>query len=289
MQEQTVIVHESVAGSTPFVVSSPHSGRNYPAQFVSQSKLNAHDLRRSEDAFVDELVIGATAHGAPVVTALFPRAYVDVNRDARELDPAMFDAPLPENVVHASPRVACGLGVIPRIVSEQHAIYRGKLTLADAVERINSCYVPYHRTIGELMRRQHELHGHAVLIDCHSMPSRSWGNKPWPDFILGDRFGASCSPDLAIMATEILRGLGYKVAKNKPYAGGYITERYGKPASGFHALQIEINRALYIDEARLEKHRGFELLRRDLEQFFARLVGAGESLIAQGRRPEAAE
>ena len=271
MQEPLINERPASGDRGAFVVSSPHSGRSYSEDFIRLSRLSALDLRRSEDAFVDELFSAAPSLGAPMISALFPRAYVDVNRDVRELDPSMFEAPLLEHLVRTSPRVASGLGVIPRIVSEHHVIYGKKLPISEAVERINRCYQPFHQRLTALLMEARASLGHAVLIDCHSMPSRSWASRNWPDIILGDRYGASCNRELTAEAAHILTDLGYKVALNKPYAGGYITERYGQPDNGYHALQVEVNRALYLNEATLEKKYEFDTIKVDMSSFLTSL------------------
>lgn len=288
MQEPMIELCCATGDERGFVISSPHSGRHYPDAFIKQSKLSALDLRRSEDAFVDELFADAPSLGAPLLKAHFPRAYVDVNRDVRELDPSMFDAPLPQDLVRTSPRVASGLGMIPRIVSEHHIIYDKKLPISEAIERINRCYQPFHHELTNLLVDRKEKLGHAILIDCHSMPSRSWANRNWPDIILGDRYGAACHSDIVAAAGRILSGLGYKVALNKPYAGGYITERYGRPQEGYHALQIEVNRALYLNEATVEKKREFETIKADMTSFLTALMAIEDDIFLPCHK-EAAE
>ncbi|MDQ4060032.1 MAG: N-formylglutamate amidohydrolase [Pseudomonadota bacterium] len=260
--------------AAPFVFNSPHSGRTYPKHFLAASRLDALTLRRSEDAFVDELFMGVTALGVPLMRAHFPRAYLDVNREPYELDPRMFAEPLPSYANTRSLRVAGGLGTIARIVAEAEEIYKAPLPLAEALSRIETLYKPYHGALKDLIGRVRDSYGVCVLVDCHSMPSARRAGEPGlrPDFVLGDRYGASCATRLVDAAQETLRGLGYRVSRNKPYAGGYITERYGTPAIGIHTLQIEINRALYMDEERCEKSRSFERLKRDLTRLAERLM-----------------
>jgi N-formylglutamate amidohydrolase len=259
------------------VFNSPHSGRSYPESFIAASRLDRMSLRRSEDCYVDEWLDGVARFGCPLVKANFPRAYLDVNREAYELDPLMFAEPLPGYVNTTSPRVAGGLGTIPRIVSETEEIYRHPLTFAEADARIRSLYVPYHRALDRLLDDARGRFGAALLIDCHSMPSTAAGSSVGeatfrPDVVLGDRHGASCWPALTEFVETLLEARGYRVARNKPYAGGYITQAYGHPAAGFHALQLEVNRALYVDEAVLAKHAGFERLREDVAQLAGALV-----------------
>lgn len=260
----------------PLVFNSPHSGRIYPNAFLAASRLDSLTLRRSEDAYVEELFAFVAALGAPLLYAHFPRAYLDVNREPYELDPILFPDGLPHYANTQSVRVVGGLGTIARIVSESDEIYREPLSVGAALERINRLYTPYHETLQTLLREAQRAFGLAVLIDCHSMPSNPITDQAGgrPDFVLGDRFGSSCSAELTRLATEELKALGYAVALNKPYAGGYITEHYGRPHKGQHALQIEINRALYMDETSFEKSEGFEQLRRDLEAM-ARALAAG--------------
>jgi N-formylglutamate amidohydrolase len=251
--------------TVPVVYASPHSGNIYPPDFVAQARLDITNLRRSEDAFIDELFAAAPRLGAPLLKALFPRAYVDPNREPFELDPAMFADSLPPFVNTRSPRVSAGLGTIARVVASGAEIYRAKLSFAEARARIDALYRPYHARLAELVDATAAQFGHAVLIDCHSMPSvggpmdRDPGRRR-VDFVLGDCFGASCAPALTAGVERYLRDLGYAVARNDPYAGGFTTRHYGRPGDGRHALQIEINRALYMDEARIERGAGFQVL-----------------------------
>jgi N-formylglutamate amidohydrolase len=252
--------------TVPFVFNSPHSGRYYPREFLAATCLDKSAIRRSEDMLVDRLFAPVVALGAPLMSATYPRAYLDVNREPYELDPKMFSGRLPPYANVRSLRVAGGLGTIPRVVSDAANIYREPLEVEEGLARIERIYRPYHDTLRRLLAQTHVGFGVAVLIDCHSMPSNVRGGpaRMRPDFVLGDRFGTSCMPELTDCAAEVLQGLGYTVCRNKPYAGGFITEHYGRPARGLHALQIEINRALYMDEFRLEPHRGFERLSEDM-------------------------
>ena len=241
------------------VLNSPHSGRFYPPEFLAASCLDERAIRRSEDTFVDDLFTPAAALGAPLLKANFPRAWLDVNREPYELDPKMFDGCLPTFANIRSVRVAGGLGTIARIVSESEEIYARPLTVDEALARIDNVYKPYHRSLRQLVAGTHVAFGFAVLIDCHSMPSAVRGNQGRlrPDIVLGDRYGTSCSGALIDGASRILSGLGYSVSRNKPYAGGFITEHYGQPGRGLHAMQIEVNRGLYMDERSLEQTPGF--------------------------------
>jgi N-formylglutamate amidohydrolase len=266
--------------ATPLVFASPHSGRCYPPDMMAASALDAAEIRRSEDAFVDRLIAGAVEHGASVLQAGYARAYVDVNREPYELDPSMFEDELPEFARGRSPRVAAGLGSIARIVAEGQEIYARKLTFAEARRRIETVHAPYHATLERMVAEAVRRFGFAVLIDWHSMPSaaaRTFGQSGDPrsagncDVVLGDRFGTACSGAITSAVESELEAMGYRVTRNAPYAGGYTTETYGRPVRHRHALQIEINRALYLDEASLKPHLGFERLRADLQRVFAAL------------------
>src|SRR6185295_20351997 len=244
-----------VRQTVPFVFASPHSGRRYPASLLEHSRLDATTLRRSEDAFVDELFANAVNLGAPLLSAHFPRAFLDVNRSMAELDAGMFDSPLAVPVdTPSSPRVVAGLGVIPRIVRDGAEIYHGKLDSGEADARLSRLYKPYHQALADLMEETRILFGVAVLIDCHSMPSA----LSVPDIVLGDRYGASAGPQLTARAEAAFAREGFSVTRNTPYAGGHTTTLYGRVADGCHALQIEINRALYLDEDRIAKKMAFD-------------------------------
>jgi N-formylglutamate amidohydrolase len=237
---------------------------------------------------VDRLFAPVVKLGAPLMSAVYPRAYLDVNREPYELDPKMFAGRLPAYANVRSLRVAGGLGTIPRVVSDAANIYKGPLPVEAGLARIERIYRPYHDTLRRLLAQTHVHFGVAILIDCHSMPSNIRGGpaRVRPDFVLGDRFGGSCMPELTDCCAATLQRLGYTVCRNKPYAGGFITEHYGRPSRGLHALQIEVNRGLYMDEYRLEPHRGFERLSSDL----AALAGSLLALVdtTEGAR-EAAE
>ncbi len=241
------------------VFSSPHSGAEYPASFLAASRLTPLQLRSSEDAFVDLLFASAPAHGAPLLAARIPRACLDLNRAPGDLDPALIAGASRRGV---NPRVAAGLGVIPRVVADGLQIREGKLQMAEAQRRINTWWRPYHERLAGLTAESRALFGEAILFDCHSMPREALGSTSAfhggrPDVILGDRFGASCGRWLVEAATEIFENAGFTVARNAPFAGGYITQAYGAPRHGVHALQIEIDRGLYMDEARIEPLPGF--------------------------------
>ncbi len=259
---------------SPFVFCSPHSGRVYPKAFLASSRLDAQALRKSEDCFVDELFSGVAGFGAPLISARFPRAYIDVNREPYELDPDLFTEPLPPFANTQSVRVVGGLGTIARIVADSEEIYRDPLTVAAALERIDRLYKPFHTSLAGLLENARRRFGFAILIDCHSMPSSSAGqpNAARPDFVLGDRFGVSCDGKLTRYLKERLTASGFAVQINRPYAGGFITEHYGRPARGFHALQIEVNRALYMDEAAYERSKTFAALQVQLSNIMGRLI-----------------
>ena len=269
----------------PVVAAVPHAGRDYPAAFRASSRLDPVRIRRSEDAFVDELFGGLPALGIAMLRARFPRAWLDVNREPYELDPRMFDGPLPSHANTRSVRVAGGLGTVPRLVAEGQDIYRSRLPVREGLERIERVYKPYHEALRHLMTATHGAHGLAVLLDCHSMPSAMReGENGRPDVVVGDRFGTAASRRISEAAVAALRARGFAVARNKPYAGGFTTEHYGRPARGLHVLQIELNRALYMNETSHERGPGFAALRAELtafvEDFLARTTLGGGALMA---------
>ena len=239
----------------PVMFNSPHSGSVYPRAFLTASRLDMATLRRSEDSFVDELALGVVGRGYPLMRAHFPRCYVDVNREPYELDPRMFEGRLPSFANTRSMRVAGGLGTVARVVGDAQEIYGQRIPVDDAIRRIEGLYKPYHRALRRLFTRVHRDFGAAVLIDCHSMPSTAGAKdeRPRADVVLGDRYGTSCVAAVAETVEATLRAQGYSVSRNKPYAGGFITEHYGNPAAGLHAIQLELNRALYMDERRFER------------------------------------
>lgn len=270
---------EPASQTIPFVFSSPHSGRIYPPDFIAQSRLQGIAIRRSEDHYVDELFSAASSLGAPLLFANFPRAYIDVNREPYELDPRMFDGALPSYANINSLRVAGGLGTIPRIVAENMEIYARRVPVQDALNRIDTIYKPYHAALRRLIARTHVKFGFGVLVDCHSMPGniRIAGSNARPEFILGDRYGTSASAELSRAAMQILEELGFNAVRNKPYAGGFITEHYGRPSRGLHALQIEVNRSLYVDETTLEKRPDFDQIAAAITLFMKRMAEHVES------------
>jgi N-formylglutamate amidohydrolase len=249
----------------PIIFNSPHSGSLYPDDFLTASRIDLPTLRRSEDSFMDELIAGLSALGFPTIRVNFPRSYVDVNREPYELDPRMFTGRLPSFANTRSMRVAGGLGTIPRVVGDGQEIYRERLSVEDALSRIETLYKPYHRALRRLINRVHQSFGTVVVVDCHSMPSIgvSRDEPRRPDVVIGDRYGTSCAPLLPEMVEATMSRLGYSVGRNKPYAGGFITEHYGNPASGLHAIQLELNRAIYMDERRREKAPRFAQVAAD--------------------------
>ena len=269
--------------TAPLVFASPHSGRNYSPEFQRAARLDPAGLRRSEDSFVDDLFGLAPLHGAPLIAATFPRAYCDPNREAWELDPAMFDDALPPWVNTTSARVGAGLGTIARVVASGEAIYRGKLRFSDAADRIQTCWEPYHLALSSLIDATRQEFGACLLIDCHSMPGQNAaarGVGDGPDFVLGDAHGTTCSSRVVRRVEALLTGFGYQVRRNDPYAGGYVTRHYGRPRENVHALQIEVARRLYMDEARFERAGAFDAVRQHLGELAADLASSAAELLA---------
>jgi N-formylglutamate deformylase len=258
-------VVEPATWRAPIIFNSPHSGSVYPAEFLTASRIDVVALRRSEDSFMDELIAGLSDQGFPVVRVHFPRSYVDVNREPYELDPRMFTGRLPSFANTRSMRVAGGLGTIPRVVGDGQEIYRERLNVEDALSRIETLYKPYHRALRRLINKAHQAFGTVIVVDCHSMPSIgiSRDEPRRPDMVIGDRYGTSCAGVLADVVEQTFGALGYSLGRNKPYAGGFITEHYGNPASGLHAIQIELNRAIYMDERRRERTARFNQIAAD--------------------------
>ncbi|HZL60317.1 MAG TPA: N-formylglutamate amidohydrolase [Stellaceae bacterium] len=259
--------------AVPLVLASPHSGKDYTAEFLASSRLDPLTLRRSEDSYVDEIFGAAPERGAPLLRACFPRAFVDANREPFELDPAMFEDLLPNFVNSHSPRVRVGLGTIARVVASGEEIYARKLRFSEAAQRIERLYRPYHRTLKQLLAATQEKFGFVLLLDCHSMPSASGdkGGRERADFVLGDCHGTACHPVVTETVQQALAHRGYSVALNAPYAGGFTTAHYGKPAAGSHCLQIEINRSLYMDERSFERKPLLVRLIEDMGEVVAAL------------------
>lgn len=274
---QVLTVLEPVERTVPLVFSSPHSGREYAPDFIAASRLDPHSLRRSEDSFVDELFASVVRLGAPLLCARFPRAFCDPNREPYELDPSMFSGPLPPAANTRSPRVAAGLGTIAKVVASGAEIYAAKLPVSEIERRVANFYRPYHRRLAALVDESRLRFGWSLLVDCHSMPAiggpmdRDVGLSR-VDVVLGDCYGAACAPLITQMAEDAFRKRGYRVVRNTPYAGGYTTRHYGQPRHGSHALQIELNRALYMDEARHAKLPAFGQVAADLDGVAAELA-----------------
>ncbi len=267
--------------TAPVIFASPHSGRDYPVEFVAQSRLDVVELRRSEDAYMDEVFAAAPDYGAPLLCARFPRAYVDANREAFELDPDMFADELPDYVNTSSPRIAAGLGTIARIVTDGEDIYGGPLRFEDAQRRIEALYRPYHEALERLVESTKERFGGCLLVDCHSMPSNAGSKKNGrqADVVLGDCFGTASAPAITATAHRALEDMGFGVMRNKPYAGGFTTRHYGRPKDGVHVLQVEINRALYMDEKSVRRGAGLPELTRRIGGLIRALVGIDPKIL----------
>jgi N-formylglutamate amidohydrolase len=256
---------EPARWQAPIIFNSPHSGSAYPPEFLDASRVDLCSLRRSEDSFMDAMIEGLSDEGFAVVRVNFPRSYVDVNREPYELDPRMFTGRLPSFANTRSMRVAGGLGTIPRVVGDGQEIYRERLSVEEGLSRIEALYKPYHRALRRLIGKVHESFGTVIVVDCHSMPSVgiSRDEPKRPDVVIGDRYGTSCASQLPNVIEDSLAAMGYTVGRNKPYAGGFITEHYGNPASGLHTVQIELNRAVYMDERRRERSERFDQVAAD--------------------------
>ena len=280
--ERAIETIEPARLAAPLIFSSPHSGSIYPERFLKASRLDPLTLRRSEDAYIDELFLPCVALGAPLLRALFPRAYLDVNREPYELDPQVFEGRLPDFANTRSLRVAVGLGTIPRVVGDYQPIYKQPLSIAEGLGRIEWLYRPYHEQLRVLVDRALQRFGRAVLIDCHSMPSNA-ADVAGLDVVLGDRYGASAAPGVVEILETGLRAAGYRVRRNKPFAGGFITETFGAPSRGVDAVQIEIARSLYLDERRLAKTEAWSTVRGNLfnaVRSLARELGGDHSRLA---------
>ena len=266
--------------TVPLVFASAHSGRDYSAEFIAGARLDALTLRRSEDGFVDELFAAAPSLGAPLLAANFPRVFCDANREPWELDPDMFVEQLPPWVNTSSARVSAGLGTIARVVASGEAIYRRKLRFAEAERRIHLYWEPFHTALRDLVEATRRQFGVCLLVDCHSMPGNCSAPNPPADFVLGDAHGMACAPLVMRRAEQALAAQGYRVCYNDPYAGGYITRHYGKPREGMHAMQIEVCRPLYMDEARMTKLPAFAAMQNNITALVVALAGLGPALAA---------
>src|SRR5437773_2938723 len=287
--EAALDIRQPPVRAVPLVLASPHSGADYPRDLLAASRLDPLTLRRSEDSFVDALFGAAPELGAPLLAARFPRAYLDVNREAWELDPAMFADPLPAFVNARSPRVRMGLGTIARIVASGEEIYGRKLRFAEARQRVDALYHPYHHALRRLVDETEANFGGYLLLDCHSMPSAAGaaGGQDGADIVLGDCYGASCAPRIVEAARAFLAQRNFAVVLNAPYAGGFTTVHYGNPRRGCHALQIEINRSLYMDERRYRKKPGFDRLAAEMTGLIAHLGQVMLEGLATPLRPAA--
>jgi len=272
-------VHHPETRASCVVFASPHSGRDYSWGFLRRTVLDEHAIRSSEDAYVDRLFDCAPDFGAPLLRAGAPRAYVDLNRSSEELDPALV-----EGVRKAghNPRISSGLGVIPRVVANGRAIYRGKIPMEEARRRIDLYWRPYHDELTRLMHQAHALHGRAVLIDCHSMPheavdgiARAGARRP--EIVLGDRFGSSASADVVERVEAAFAAAGLRVVRNAPFAGAYITQHYGRPSRGHHAVQVEIDRSIYMNEQLIRPNANFHAFRKLLREVVAEIATMGRA------------
>ncbi|WP_323784485.1 N-formylglutamate amidohydrolase [Thalassovita sp.] len=270
--------------NTSVVFASPHSGRDYPASFLRRTVLNQHSIRSSEDAFVDKLFDCAPRFGAPLLLAGAPRAFIDLNRSADELDPALIEGV--RGVGH-NPRIASGLGIIPRVVANGRAIYSGKIPREEADRRINTYWVPYHTALQKLLSDSYARFGEAILIDCHSMPHEAVDNVersgvPRPDIVLGDRFGAAAGSEIVEQIETVFLEAGLRVSRNTPFAGAYTTQHYGRPSRRQHVIQIEIDRSLYMNEQMIRPNNNFNAFRSLLREVVARItdIGARETKLA---------
>jgi len=283
-ETEAYVLTRPAARACPVIFASPHSGRDYPAEFLTQAVLDRQTIRSSEDAFVDELFGMAPGMGAPLLAARVPRAYLDLNRAADELDPVVIEglARVPHN-----PRISSGLGVIPRVVAGGRAIYCGKLPLAEAEDRLRRFWHPYHQALSALVEETRTAFGQAVLIDCHSMPheaieAHTRPGQPRPEVVLGDRYGATAGREVMERVEAAFSAAGLRVGRNAPFAGAYVAQAYGRPSRGVHVVQVEIDRALYMDEVRVEPLAGFGAFRDLMAGVVAEIVrgAAGEARLA---------
>ncbi len=277
MSKQPYVLKEPAIRSTNVIFASPHSGRDYPWAFLRRSVLDERAIRSSEDAFVDLLFADAPDFGAPLLAANAPRAYIDLNRSCEELDPALIED------VHKTthnPRVTSGLGVIPRVVANGRSIYRGKLSLDEARERLRDHWRPYHDRLQSLLDETRAEFGEAILIDCHSMPheaidSIGTSGVPHPQIVLGDRFGAAASAEIVERVEAAFAAAGLRVARNAPFAGAYTAQHYGRPSRGQHVIQVEIDRSLYMNERLIRPSGNFQAMRAQMRTVIAEIADIG--------------
>lgn len=279
LRAQPLLLLQPERQTSALIFTSPHSGRLYPAAFARQTRLDPLTLRKSEDAFVDELFDCVAGFGSPFLAARFPRAFIDVNRAPGEIDGSMFEGPIACWVGPRTPRVAAGLGVIPRIVRDGVEIYGARLPGREVLFRFENFYRPYHAMLTRLIEQTRELFGVAIIVDCHSMPPPAKGTE----IVIGDCYGESALPGVIAQAHATLTSLGFSVARNAPYAGGYTTKLYGKPESGVHALQIEVSRTLYLNETTLEKSPDFTPAKDRLRQFARALTAKSWADLGRGQ------
>lgn len=274
MHQSPITLRRPARPVAGIILTSPHSGRCYPSEFLESSRLNEVSIRSSEDAFVDELFGMAPELGLPLLEAEFPRAWCDVNRERWELDPKMFADKLPDYVNSASPRVAAGLGTLARIVGIGEPIYNRKLYFHEAEQRIAQCWQPFHAALTGLIAECQSQFGYCLVLDCHSMPSPANRSESQPNIILGDGYGTTCSPALSAYVESSLSDLGFSTCRNKPYAGGFITRSYGRPEKGVQAIQIEIARSLYMNERQFTHKPCFAMIRERLGRFTSNLIAS---------------
>ena len=268
--------------SSSVIFASPHSGRIYPASFLRSSVLDERIIRTSEDAFVDLLFEEVPKLGSPLLSASVPRAYLDLNRNADELDAALIEDM--ETKIH-NPRVASGLGVVPRVVANGRGIYRGKISLKEAHRRISEVWRPYHDCLQSLMKQNISEFGESILIDCHSMPHEAiesihHAGKPHPDVVLGDRFGVAANSDFVDQIEAAFSKAGLRVAHNSPFAGAFIVQHYGRPSRNQHAVQIEIDRSLYMNEKVIRPNGNFIAFRKLMSQVAADIIDTGRKKVS---------
>ena len=263
IRQHTIVEPSTLTSGVVFAL--PHSGRDYGVSFLNQSILDKISIRSSEDAFLDQLIEGIEKYGTPKIIANAPRAFIDLNRSTDELDPALISG-IKNNI--RSPRISSGLGVIPRVVSHGKEIYRGKLSLEQAQSRIEYYWKPYHKDLSNLLKRAQSIYGQSLLIDMHSMPHEAVSTQSSfikaPEIVVGDRFGMSSDPEFTNLIVSILKQHGFRVAKNTPFAGAFITKHHGKIKDRTHAIQLEIDRSLYMDEERILPNSGFQKLKSQL-------------------------
>ncbi|MEE4212224.1 MAG: N-formylglutamate amidohydrolase [Parvularcula sp.] len=258
----------------PMIFSCPHAGRDYPRKLLGQSPLSLELLRRSEDAYVDQLIPAAASRAVPVVSANFPRLFVDVNRSPRELDPQLFAGALDDASESKSNRVIAGFGVIPKLAANGRPIYTSRLPSSEARARLKHCFTPYHDALSGLLTEAKRRFSQVLLVDWHSMPSAQRGTHRLPDIVLGDLYGASCHGEDTALWEDAFSAEGFEVARNTPYAGGYVASHYGRPREGVGVLQIEINRALYLDEQRVARSARFKTFAQRIDNVVMRVFDA---------------